>query len=409
LRIAIIGAGLTGLSAAINLREFADVVLFEKSETGGLASSYCREYCIEKFYHHCFRNDFELIKMIKNLKLSSKLVWKVARVAYAVDGNIFPLNTPFEILKYPHMKLTDKLRLAIFTLKSKKRNYREKDDISVEDGIKEELGESLFNSFFYPLLRSKFGENYGEISYAWLLARVAIRSNRKYSGEELGYLRHGFHQMIERMEEGLDIRKGRVKISKNGKFVVNSGEFDNVIFTAPLPELDSRIHVSANLPPIKYQSSVCALIGAEKTVTEDIYWTNVRDRLSFGAIVEHTNFMPFEDYGEHLIYLASYSTPNGNLFSKGDEKLKKLYLNDLEKFGLNAKDINWIKIFKARYSSPIYEKGYIQNIIPYRTDLEGFYVAGMISKPNYPERSMNGSIKSGLEVAEVVKRDSGFD
>ena len=408
MKIAVIGAGLTGMSCALNLKEFANVVLFEKEDIGGLASSYCTEgYCIEKFYHHCFRNDNALLELIKKLKLSNKLVWRVVRIAYALNDIIYPLNTPIEILRYPHLSLIDKAKLAMFTLKSKKRDYSKEDNRGVVEGIKEELGENLLNKFFMPLLKAKFGEYYKNVSYAWLLARVAIRSNRKLKGEELGYLRHGFHQLIERMREGLDIRKREVKsIEKSGgKFVINGESFDAVVYTAPIPELDEKIRAEAGLPEVRYQSSVCALIGAERSITEDVYWTNVGDVTVFGAIIEHTHFMPFEDYGEHVIYLASYSTPNGWLFNKSYDELVKLYLKDVGRFGLKKEDINWIKIFKAKYSGPIYERGYMKKITPYKTKLDGFYVAGMTSPPNYPERSMNGSILAGIEVSEVIKRD----
>jgi len=411
MKIAIVGAGLTGMSAALNLKEYAEVVLFEKDDAGGLAASYCRDYCIEKFYHHCFKGDDALLEMLRKFNLSNKLVWKTTRVGYAVNGKIYPLNTPFEILRYPHMSLGEKIKLAMFTLMSKKRDYSSEDDVSVVDGIKRELGDDLLEDFFMPLLKSKFGDSYKDISYAWLLARVAIRSNRKYSGEELGYIRHGFYQLIERMRENLEIRNDEIKtIEKAGnKIRVNGEDFDAVIYTAPLPELDEKIRKAANLLDIRYQSSVCALIGAEETVTEDIYWTNIKGDTVFGAIIEHTHFMPFEDYGEHVIYLASYSTPDGWLYNRSEEELKRLYLKDVQKFGLKSEAINWIKIFKAKYSGPLFEKGYLKKITPYRTKLEGFYVAGMTSRPNYPERSMNGSIKAGIEVAEVVKKDFGYE
>jgi len=409
-KVAIIGAGLTGLSAALNLKEFAKVKVFERENVGGLAASYCKNYCIEKFYHHCFRQDAELLKLIKELKLSNKLVWRIARVGYAVDSKIYPLNTPFEILRFPYLSLYDKLKLAMFTIKSRKRDYVLEDNKGVVDGIKEELGEKLLNNFFMPLLKSKFGENYKEVSYAWLLARVSIRSNRKHGGEELGYLRHGFHQLIEKMGEDVDVNRGEIKLEKLekfGRFLLKGEEFDAVIYTAPIPELDEKLRSALNLPNIKYQSSVCALIGLKDKIT-DIYWTNVKDELVFGALIEHTNFMPLEDYGEHLAYLASYSTPEGWLFNKSEDELKKLYMKDAKRFGVDEKNIKWIKIFKAKYSGPIFEKGYTKKITDYRTPVKGFYIAGMTSKPNYPERSMNGSIKAGREVAEVLKSDFGL-
>ncbi|MEM2120339.1 MAG: FAD-dependent oxidoreductase, partial [Archaeoglobaceae archaeon] len=236
------------------------------------------------------------------------------------------------------------------------------------------------------------------------LARVAIRSNRKLRGEEIGYLRHGFYQMIERMSEGIEIAKETAKIKRNGKWSVNSEEFDAIVFTAPLPEL-GELSTKLNLPKIRYQSSICALLSLKESIS-DVYWTNV-DRASFGAIIEHTNFMPFEDYGENLVYLASYTTPESEFFKLQDNEIEKLFLKELEKFGVKSKDVNWIRIFRAKFSSPIYEKGFLKKITPYKL-LNGFYIAGMTSRPNYPERSMNGSLIAGREVAEQIKRDFGL-
>ena len=402
MKIAVIGAGLAGLKAAKELTEYANVVVFEPGSVGGLVASF-RDFSIEKFYHHCFRYDAFLLEEIKRCGLESKLVWKIAKTGFAANGKIYPLNTPFEILRYPLLSFGEKIKLAKFTLKSRKLNYEDFDDVGVIEGIRRELGEGLLERFFMPLLRSKFGENAEKVSYAWLLGRVAIRSNRKYSGEEIGYIRHGFQQLVEKMAEGVEIRRERARIRKAGRWDVNGEEFDAVIYTAPLPEL-GELAEKLGLPEIKYQSSVCALVGAEETLTESIYWTNIADRMSFGAVIEHTNFMPLEDYGIHLMYLASYSTPDGWLFNLSEEEIEKIFLSDLKKLGFNTGSVKWIKIFKAKYSGPIYEKGYRRKITPYRV-AEGFYIAGMTSRPNYPERSMNGSIKAGYEVAEQVKKD----
>jgi len=400
MKIAVVGAGLTGLKAAKELSEYASVVVFEPEDIGGLVASYGG---IEKFYHHCFKDDDFLLEEIKRSGLNSKLVWRIAKTGFAANGKIYPLNTPFEILRYPLLTFGEKIRLARFTLKSRKLNYEDFDDIGVIEGIRRELGEGLLERFFMPLLRSKFGENAEEVSYAWLLGRVAIRSNRKFSGEEIGYIRHGFQQLVDKMAEGLEIRKERARIRKAAKWEVNGEQFDAVVYTAPLPEL-GELSEKLGIPEIRYQSSVCALVGAEETLTENIYWTNIVDRISFGAVIEHTNFMPYEDYDIHLIYLASYSTPDGYLFNLSEEEIRRLFLSDLKKLGFNTESIKWMKIFKAKYSGPIYEKGYRRKITPYRV-ADGFYIAGMTSGPSYPERSMNGSIRAGYEVAEQVKKD----
>ncbi len=401
MKVAVVGAGLTGLVVANELKDYVQVKVFEAEEVGGLVSSYFNDskgYHIEKFYHHCFKNDFELLSLLKELKLSSKLVWKTVKVGTAFDGKILSLSTPLEILRYPYLSLKEKVKLAMFTIKSRRRNYEAFDEESAIDGLKKEVGEALLNKFFMPLLNAKFGENAKDVSYAWLLARVAIRSNRKLRGEEIGYLRHGFWQFIEKLSEDIDIKKEKAKIEKSGGWVVNGEDFDAVVFTAPLNELT----INLNLPEVRYQSSICALIALKNPIS-DVYWINSIGT-TFGAIIEHTNFMPFEDYGENLIYLASYTTPTSEAFKMDDKEILKIFLSDLKRFGVKDCDVVWSKVFKAKYSGPIYERGYSKRITPYRV-AEGFYIAGMTSKPNYPERSMNGSIKAGKEVAEKLKKD----
>jgi len=53
-------------------------------------------------------------------------------------------------------------------------------------------------------------------------------------------------------------------------------------------------------------------------------------------------------------------------------------------------------------TAPIFETGFKNKVLPYKTKIKGLYLAGMFSPPNYPERSMNGSIRAGLECAEKI-------
>ena len=47
-------------------------------------------------------------------------------------------------------------------------------------------------------------------------------------------------------------------------------------------------------------------LALERDVTEGIYWLNIKGTAPYGAVIAHTNFIPFTRYGEHIVYLASY-------------------------------------------------------------------------------------------------------
>ncbi len=402
MKVAVIGAGLSGLNSARILSEYCNVDVYEKNRIGGLASSYCTgTYCIEAFYHHFFRSDSYLLHTLKELNLGNRIVWRVVKVGQVFNGRIYSLSTPLEILEYPGMSFLEKIRLARFTVNARKRNYRMFDDVGVMEGLERDVGKSLTEKFFLPLLRSKFGDNFAEVSYAWLLARVSLRSNRKLRGEELGYLRGGFQTLVDALSENLNIIHEKARISRSGKWEVNGRKYDAVIFTAPLDGIESIAGIDFE-PGVRYQSSICLLMGMNEPFHEDIYWINYESE-PFGATIEHTNFMDFDDYGEHLMYVASYTTPE-RVFERSDEEIFRLYVKSLSKYGLESSQIKWWRIFRAKYSGPVYEKGYLGKITPYRL-FDNFYAAGMTSMPNYPERSMNGSLLAGKEVAERVIED----
>ena len=44
----------------------------------------------------------------------------------------------------------------------------------------------------------------------------------------------------------------------------------------------------------------------KRLMTDGNYWLNIKADVPFGAVIEHTNFMPVEDYGERLVYITSY-------------------------------------------------------------------------------------------------------
>lgn len=418
----IIGGGLAGLSAAYKLTGTDEVLVIEKdTESGGMASSYAIDnYHIEQYYHHIFTSDKELITLINELGLGQKLEWLRGSTGYYFNDKIYPMNTPLEILKA--LPLMDIIRLTLLVLRAKTIKDRSQyDDITAKDWIIDTAGESVYNNFFLPLLSSKFGENREKVSAAWLLGRVQIRSNRGTKGENLGYLRGGFYALIEAMENAVKERGGKIIKGTVSRIEVKDGRASGVVVDGKLIGCDSVISTVApqvlgkmldtpmpGLSGINYQGTACAIFGLTERVMDDVYWLNIRGDVPFGAVIEHTNFIPASDYSEHLMYVTSYFQNSESLLWKSsEEEVIELYLAGLEKlFPGFRKKMKWWRLRRDVETAPVYETGYGKKLLPYETAIKGLYLAGMFSEANYPERSMNGSIRAGFKCAEFVKPGS---
>jgi Protoporphyrinogen oxidase len=261
MKIGILGGGLSGLVAGHVLAKDHEVVLFEKMPfLGGCLSSYhIDNYWIERFYHHCFSGDKQLFSLLRDLGLWDRLLWHKGSTGYYSNNSLYPLTTPMEILRWPELSIPEKARLALLTLRAKKTDLAPLDDISAETYIIEHLGPRIYSAFFEPLLKSKFGKNRSHVSAAWLISRIAIRSDRGVAGEHLGYLNGGFHQIIDSLERSILEKGGKIHLQtpvtsltkKNGQLVINDETVDKVISTMPLSELGKadRIAFSRNSVP----------------------------------------------------------------------------------------------------------------------------------------------------------------
>jgi protoporphyrinogen oxidase len=405
MKVGIIGGGLTGLVAAYALAGEHELELFEKMPyLGGCLSSYnMKDYWIERYYHHCFSGDTALFSLLKDTGLSDKLEWWTGTSGYFARSRIFPLNTPLEILRYPELSITDKAKLALLTIRAKKADLRALDDIPADQYIIEHLGSNIYSSFFEPLLKSKFGEQRKEVSAAWLFSRIAIRSDRGVSGERLGYLNGGFHQLIGTLESAIAAKGGRIRkqesadtlVRAGNKWQINGTPYDVVISTIPPQELERLGGPAVHHVP--YQGAACMTLAMDRQVTDGIYWLNMKDPAPYGAVVTHTNFIPKGRYGEDIVYLASYFT--GSVPHQLDDRM----LSDFcRRFSVAENEIHWHRMAVDPWAGPVYTTGYRKFLRGFEN--AGIYSAGMFSATNYPERSMEGSIKAGLEVAETIRQ-----
>jgi protoporphyrinogen oxidase len=434
MKVVIIGSGLAGLSAGYRLCKSNEVIVFEKDpDIGGMAASYCLEhsgkkYSIERYYHHIFRSDSELLALIKELGLEEQMLWLEAKNAYFVDGKNYPMNTPFEILRFKPLSTLDLAKLGLLVLRIRLiKDTTPYDRIKAKDWILDTAGKSVYENFFAPLMKSKFGDNADSVSAAWLIGRVKIRSDRGKEGEKLGYMRGGFDSLVESLAGEITANGGKIGTGRKVteiviednvvQGVITGGEFiacDAVISTVEPAVLDvitggklGALHET--LRDIHYQGTACVLIGLDRRLMEDgNYWLNIKADVPFGAVIEHTNYVPFEDYEEHLVYVTSYfQDEKSALWTQKEEDIINSYLRGLERMfpEFSRKGVHWTKLYRRIDTAPVYEQGYLEKVLPFAAGPSGLYLAGMFSTTNYPERSMNGSIKAGFESAELLMKE----
>lgn len=416
IKTAILGAGLAGLAAAhILTQNQTYCTIFEAAEDAGgcMRSKDYGTYRLETLYHHCFSGDKTLFSLMESVHLKDELLWLKGSTGYVSKGKLEPVTTPTEILRWSALSITQKARLAFFVLSARKFDADLLDTIPAETYLKEKVGEKIYNAFFAPLLKSKFGDNAGNVSAAWLMSRIAIRSDRGAEGERLGYLKGGWHRLTDALVE--DLRKNGCEIRLNtpvsslrfaeeeNKWYVNGEAFDCIISTLPLHILEKISETALYLPRIPYQGAACLTAGISrdksKPLADGIYWTNMGDIAPYGAVVVHTNFAPYEWYKEQVVYLASYFTGN-----PADNLKEKMLTDFCSRFGVDQKEITHADMYIEPLAGPVFTTGYKAKIPQIKLQ-KGLYAAGMFSKENYPERSMEGSVAAGFHAAELLLED----
>ena len=116
MKVAIIGAGFTGLSAGLKLLEARhQVTIFEKdSFPGGLAIGFkipTWEWSIEKHYHHWFANDKSVLSLAK--KIDYEVLINRPKTSVYVNDKFYKHDSPFDVLKFPELTLFQRIRMGL--------------------------------------------------------------------------------------------------------------------------------------------------------------------------------------------------------------------------------------------------------------------------------------------------------
>jgi len=172
-KVLIIGAGIAGLSAAYDLTRWGyDVTVWEASDIpGGLASGFKAEHwswALEKFYHHLFQSDHEIIQLAKEIGLEQDVIFRRPITSVWKNGRSYPFDSPLRVLTFPHLSLVDKVRMGLVIAYLRfSKNWHRFEKVSAHEWLSRSMGRRAYETLWEPLLIGKFGAHYKEVNLAW--------------------------------------------------------------------------------------------------------------------------------------------------------------------------------------------------------------------------------------------------
>jgi protoporphyrinogen oxidase len=433
--VVIIGGGFTGLSAAYELARLGIgvTVLERDDEVGGIGGSFKTNGCrVDKFYHHFFTSDEDIIRLAGEIGLSAQLRHTPTKTSIYIGRRFYRLSSPLDLLWFKPLGLADRVRLGMLILRSRWISDREAlESQTAEQWLIGLCGRRGYSMVWEPLLRAKFGSFAREVSAAWMWSRLVQRGgSRDGAGREvLGYVGGSFGAMAETLAEkirslGGDVQKGTpanevliesgcVRGVRTPKGDIDAGV---VIATPALPVIAGLLEGGASpeyissLRRIKYLANFCLILELSRPLS-DIYWLNINDPdIPFTVIVEHTNFMPVESCGgRYIAYLSKYIERDSAIYNMSEKELLEFSVPHVRRIfaGFERSQILGYHVCKEAYAQPLIERHYNKLICPMETPVKGLYIATM-AQVHPRSRVVNSAVWQGRQAAQTAAGYLGY-
>jgi protoporphyrinogen oxidase len=400
---AVVGGGFLGMTLALRLaQQGKTVTLFEAAPSlGGLASAWqLGDIVWDRHYHVTLPSDERLRALLEELGLADQLQWRKTRTGFLVDSELHSMSNALEFLRFPPLNWFAKLRLGATILRASRiRDSKALEQVPVEDWLTRWSGRAVTDKIWLPLLRSKLGDAYRDVSAAFIWTTIArMYSARRTAArtEMFGYVTGGYARILENFERllreaGVRLRLGEtvraIGPAEGSKVDIELASerkerFTQVAVTtaAPLtaemcPSLSTE--EKQRLRGIKYQGVICASLLLKNSLSP-FYITNITDSgVPYTAVIEMSALVDKSQFGGGaLVYLPKYLSPDSPYFREPDERIREDFDSALERTYPHFKreEILCFRISRVKHLLPIPTLNYSANVPSCTTSIAGLHI-----------------------------------
>jgi protoporphyrinogen oxidase len=429
--VIVVGAGFTGLTAALELSEKGKkvLVLDPDSVPGGLAgtAAFRNGVVVEKFYHHWFNHDEYVTALVERLGLKNRMVVNDSRTGMYYNKQMWRLSKPMDLLRFTALPFWDRIRLGLLVFRVRRvKDWKALEKYSIREWLEPLCGKNVYKVVWEPLVNAKFNIFAERINAVWMWGKLVVRGSSRGKGgkEQLAYFRGGFGKLAEAMADRITANGSTILyntpatgIRRDGERIAavlsgtQSFEASNVLITTAFPIaadlLEGTVDPAwlAKLRQVNYLANLCLVLQLDRSLS-DTYWLNVNDPgFPFVGVIEHTNFDPPENYkNTHIVYLSRYLAKTDPVWTYDDERYYDYALQHLAQMFPDFRR-DWVLdhyIWRADYAQPIPERDYSRTMPGHETPLTNCHLYNMAQI--YPEdRGTNFAIRDGLQAAKAIE------
>jgi protoporphyrinogen oxidase len=440
LKIAIIGAGPAGITAAYQLsKKTPNVTVYEASaQVGGLAKTIdLWNQKIDIGPHRFFSDD----KRINDLWLEVvgndyEMVNRLTRIYYKGKFFYYPLK-PIDAL----LKLGIVEAVICFMSYVAERIIPTKNTTHFEGWVTSRFGKRLYQIFFKTYSEKLWGIPCTQLDADFAAQRIKKLSlweaiinglkggknnTHKSLVDEFAYPHGGTGSVYERMSATVVANGGQVLTNTAVKQVLvenntaiglllENGEthyYDHIISSMPLTLMVQSIngvpeHIKNLCANLTYRSTILVYIKVNATNLFPDNWLYIHSAdLQLGRLTNFSNWVPHinNNQKETILCLEYWSNYNDDFYTKTDEELIALAKYETKQTGLiGTAQITDGYVYRIPRCYPVYSTGYKESLLPvqeYLTGIKNMSVIGRYGAFKY--NNQDHSILMGMLAADNI-------